>query len=194
MDPNAAKADLRRRLRAARLERQGAARDAAAAGLLRAAVQAGLLEARAVAAYLPMPSEPDVEPLLNALDTRGSTVVVPAPRADRTLAWGYFTEEHVVHGKLPVRQPVDPGLGVGAAALVALRVEVVLVPALAVASDGMRLGQGGGYYDRMLADLPPSVMRVGVVFTEEFLANVPGEAHDARMTAVLTPDGLIRVL
>ncbi len=193
MGPEAAKAELRRRLRANRAERPGAARRAAAAGLLRASVSAGLLELRAVAGYLPMPSEPDVEPLLSALDSRGGTVLVPAPRPDRTLAWGYFTEEHIAHGRLPVRQPVAAALGVGAAGLLAMHVQLVLVPALAVAADGVRLGQGGGYYDRMLAELPASIPRVAVVFSDEFGVEVPRQEHDSRMTAVLTPDGLIEL-
>jgi 5-formyltetrahydrofolate cyclo-ligase len=85
---------------------------------------------------------------------------------------------------------------------------MVLVPALAVDRSGARLGQGGGYYDRMLAELASlaqaarhlgsgtaarasaeQVRIVAVVHDEELLpaGAVPREGHDQLMMAVLTP-------
>ena len=64
-----------------------------------------------------------------------------------------------------------------------------VVPALAVSRDGVRLGRGGGYYDRALAHARPGAVLVAVVFDDELLDEVPAEAHDHRVTAVVTPSG-----
>ncbi len=72
----------------------------------------------------------------------------------------------------------------------------MLVPALAAGRDGVRLGQGGGFYDRALADLPPhpeGPLVVAVVHDDELLAagEVPSAPHDRRVDAVLTPSGWV---
>jgi 5-formyltetrahydrofolate cyclo-ligase len=60
---------------------------------------------------------------------------------------------------------------------------------VAVARDGIRLGRGGGYYDRALRHARPGAVLVGVVFDDELLDELPSEAHDMRVTAVVTPSG-----
>ena len=54
---------------------------------------------------------------------------------------------------------------------------------------GVRLGPGGGYYDRALAHARPDAVLVAVLFDGELLDEVPAEAHDHRVTAVVTPSG-----
>ena len=66
-------------------------------------------------------------------------------------------------------------------------VDVVVVPALAVAADGTRLGRGGGFYDRALGHARPDAVLVAVVFDEELLDAVPTGAHDRRVDAVVSP-------
>jgi 5-formyltetrahydrofolate cyclo-ligase len=55
------------------------------------------------------------------------------------------------------------------------------------------LGRGGGSYDRALTRVKPGVPVIALLYREELLATVPAEAHDQRVTAVLTPDGLLSV-
>jgi 5-formyltetrahydrofolate cyclo-ligase len=69
---------------------------------------------------------------------------------------------------------------------------LVLVPALAVDHSGVRLGKGGGYYDRALSLSTGPV--VAVVRDEEFVPSLPAEPHDVRVDAVLTPGrGVVRL-
>jgi 5-formyltetrahydrofolate cyclo-ligase len=62
-----------------------------------------------------------------------------------------------------------------------------IVPGLAFSSGGERLGRGGGFYDRYLAneELPP--MCVGWCFDEQILDYVPQESQDMRMNFLVTP-------
>jgi 5-formyltetrahydrofolate cyclo-ligase len=69
---------------------------------------------------------------------------------------------------------------------------VVLVPGLAVASDGMRLGRGGGSYDRALGRVPVGTFTCVLLYDGEVGIDVPREAHDRPVTAAATPRGIVR--
>ncbi|HEY8899777.1 MAG TPA: 5-formyltetrahydrofolate cyclo-ligase [Chthoniobacterales bacterium] len=67
--------------------------------------------------------------------------------------------------------------------------DVVLVPGLAFDRDGGRLGRGGGFYDRFLADPAVRARRVAVAFADQIVERVPTEAHDVHVDAIVTEDG-----
>lgn len=67
--------------------------------------------------------------------------------------------------------------------------DVVVVPGLAFTAAGQRLGQGGGWYDRYLAEIRDDCLTVGVCFHEQLLARVPTEAHDVTLDVVVTDEG-----
>ena len=219
----ASKPDLRARIRAARSQAVGTSASAdEAAGLLATARAAGLLDPPgaagppaplAIAAYIAAPGEPDVAAIRAAVRAAGGVVLLPIPRADRTLDWALDDGRYRPEGRYPIEVPAGRVVGSGAAGLLAHGVRLVLVPALAVDRSGGRLGQGGGYYDRLLSELAalakpaaPSrdgaagpvsaadVLVVAVVRDEELLAEgeVPIEAHDQRLPAVLTPTTFLR--
>ena len=58
--------------------------------------------------------------------------------------------------------------------------------------EGVRLGYGGGYYDRKLADLP-HVRRVGVGFATQLVASLPEEQHDMRLDILVTDLGVTQL-
>jgi 5-formyltetrahydrofolate cyclo-ligase len=65
----------------------------------------------------------------------------------------------------------------------------VLAPALAVSLTGVRLGRGGGSYDRALARVPAEVATAAVVFDDEVLDELPTDPWDVRVGWALTPSG-----
>lgn len=72
-------------------------------------------------------------------------------------------------------------------------VAVVLVPGLAFDMTGTRLGHGGGYYDRLLARLGPSVWRVGV--SDGFIVSgLPRDEHDEAMTHLASEIGVVPII
>ena len=80
--------------------------------------------------------------------------------------------------------------GVRVALAVAVDVFVILVPGVAFDDRGRRLGRGAGYYDRYLASYQARRRRplvAAVCFSCQVVEEVPCEAHDMRMDAVLTP-------
>jgi 5-formyltetrahydrofolate cyclo-ligase len=70
--------------------------------------------------------------------------------------------------------------------------EVLIVPLLAFDARGYRLGYGGGFYDRTLQALRlrHPVLAVGFAFTAQELPDVPIDATDERLDAVVTESGL----
>jgi 5-formyltetrahydrofolate cyclo-ligase len=64
--------------------------------------------------------------------------------------------------------------------------DVVIVPGLAFTLGGERLGQGGGWYDRFLAERRDDCVAIGVGFWEQILGSLPTGAHDVVLDVVVT--------
>jgi 5-formyltetrahydrofolate cyclo-ligase len=175
------KATLRTVLLARRAARSPEER-AAAARSLAANLASRLADAAVVAAYVPTAEEPGHDRLPGALPGRVLLPVVPA--RGRELSWAEY-DGRLVAGRFGLQEPAGERLPATALA----RADVVVVPALAVATDGTRLGRGGGYYDRALAHARADAVLVAAVFDDELLEALPAGAHDRRVTAVVTPSG-----
>ncbi len=67
---------------------------------------------------------------------------------------------------------------------------LLLVPCVGFGPKGVRLGYGGGFYDRTLATLQPRPFTVGLAYSFGFLPWLEAEAHDVPLDAVLTEDGV----
>ena len=64
--------------------------------------------------------------------------------------------------------------------------QAIVIPALAIDPMGFRLGQGGGFYDRALAEFIDPPLLIAVVHDREDLLDIPVESHDARMDVIVT--------
>ncbi|SNR41017.1 5-formyltetrahydrofolate cyclo-ligase [Blastococcus mobilis] len=180
----AAKSAVRARHLARRHARPQADRDTAAAAVSAALVR-GLAGTRTLAAYVPAPEEPGHGRLPAAFAELGARVLLPVvPAEGAELRWAVDTGR-LAPGRYGLYEPVGPRLGPAAVGTV----DVVVVPALAVSRNGVRLGRGGGYYDRALRHVRPDAVLVAVVFDDELLEDLPVEPHDRQVTAVVTPSG-----
>lgn len=183
-NPVVAKAELRAEL----LSRRGArslADRAAAADAVAAALVAGLRGVRTLAAFVPDAIEPGSGRLPEAYADTGARVLLPVvPATGRVLDWAVYAGELEL-GRFQLSHPVGRRLG----ALAIAEAEAVVVPALAVDRFGIRLGRGGGYYDRALVHARPDAVLVTVVFDDEWVDALPREVHDRPVNAVVTPSG-----
>lgn len=123
-----------------------------------------LTRGRRVAAYSSFGSEPSTAGLVEP------GWLLPVLHADNDLGWS-----------------VDGGPDLGLAAIADC--DVVLVPALAVDRSGVRLGRGGGSYDRALRRATGLV--VALLHEGELVDDLPSEQHDVRVAAVALPSGVV---
>jgi 5-formyltetrahydrofolate cyclo-ligase len=130
--------------------------------------------------------------------------ISPLPLLTRLSADGHRLCLPVMPGKgVPLLfrswAPGDPtaaavwGIGEPLPSAPVLEPDVLLVPLLAFDARGNRLGYGGGFYDRTIAQLRAlkPVVTIGLAFDEQRIDAVPHTAHDQRLDWVLTPSGPI---
>ncbi len=68
--------------------------------------------------------------------------------------------------------------------------QLLLVPCVGFGPRGLRLGYGGGFYDRTLATLQPRPLTVGVGYAHGFVPWLEAEPHDVPLDVMLTEEGL----
>lgn len=182
----------KQRVRAAALEARRAmapdAKDAQDRALVSAVLDL-VRGATRIAAYAPMPGEPGGSTLPDHLSAAVETLLLPVLRPDRDLDWAHYLRGSALHASAPggslLREPDGPLLGVDAIATVSL----VVVPALAVDRLGVRLGRGGGSFDRSLARVADGTAVVALLYEGEIYPSLPALPHDRPVTVVLTPSG-----
>ncbi len=171
------KRTARAQIRAARRARDSRQRgpDGAAFAAHLATAVAGLPVGHA-AAYSALPTEPPTDEISALLLQLGWQVMLPLLLPDKDLSWQSFEGDRGAgqdtHGSGTDR--------IGSAG-------VIIVPALAIDRHGLRLGQGGGSYDRALARRHPGALTIALVYDEELVDAVPSEPHDLGVDAVITP-------
>jgi 5-formyltetrahydrofolate cyclo-ligase len=177
--------DLLRAGLLARRRARSTAERAAAADAVAAALLEGLRGVRTMAAFVPDPIEPGHGRLPEAYTELGARVLLPViPMQGRALDWAVYAGDLEL-GRFGLSHPVGPRLGITAIG----EAEAVVVPALAVDRFGIRLGRGGGYYDRALVHARADAVLVTVVFDDERVDELPREIHDRPVRAVVTPSG-----
>jgi len=150
--------------------------------LARDDVRAAIAARRPFAVYLASVDELDLAPLVAALWSAGVTVAVPRwDEAARAYALAvYDTATVLVEGPHHIPEPNGDALVVASA-----DIGVWIVPGLAFTSAGARLGYGGGWYDRYLADSALDAIALGVAYPFQIVDALPVESHDRVLTAVV---------
>jgi 5-formyltetrahydrofolate cyclo-ligase len=152
-----------------------------------------LKNARCVSIYASQPTEPGTLPAIEALAARGIRVLLPVLGDGLQRCWGEYQGADDLVERAPGRPPEPSGELLPQAAIA--DADVVVAPALAVDRAGTRLGQGGGWYDRVLKEARPDALLVAATFTDEVRLGgtpLPRETHDVPVHAVVTPSGVTR--
>lgn len=163
------------------------------ARMLRNHLEVVVVPGSTVCAYAPLATEPGTVDLLDELLRVADRVLLPVAHTTPdeepvALRWGEYCPGELVTGLWGLQEPSEPWLPESALA----EAELVLLPALAVDRRGVRLGRGGGFYDRSLGFRDPGSRLVAVVRDTELVDKLPSEPHDVPVTHALTPGrGLI---
>lgn len=134
-----------------------------------------------IAVYLARPFEVNLDALAHELLREGR--ILCAPRVDvaaGTLSFHRLLDlDAVTRGPWGVREPMTAEM---------VQPEIVFAPGLGFDQSGRRLGTGGGWYDRVLADIPT---KVGVVFRGQIADEIPVEPHDIKMNWLASDEELV---
>jgi 5-formyltetrahydrofolate cyclo-ligase len=139
-------------------------------------------EQRVVSGFFPYKSEIDVRPLMGKLAGDGWTTCLPVVIGK---------DEPLLFRRWLPGEPTQPGVWdipcppVDAPDVVP---QVLLVPMMAFDRRGFRLGYGGGFYDRTLAQLRArrAVLAIGVAYAAQQVDSVPHDSHDQPLDYIMT--------
>jgi len=148
--------------------------------------------ARAALLYWPIRGEVDVRPLAAELWQRGNCVLLPRCRTDATGEMDIACASGIsdlVSGPFSIMEPdartCPPDRDT--------RPTIALIPGVGFDPDGNRLGFGGGYYDRILAqDQMNDTLIVGVAYDFQVVERIPVEEWDRPMHVICTEKGIWR--
>lgn len=180
MDKKAIRARMRTERKALASEVRKAS-DAAISRELCARVEKGVLRAP-FAVYLASPDEIDLKDFISFLLERGEKVVSPrwnGEAYDLAVLEG-IDDSCLRVGPMSIKEPAEAKI------VPPSEVMTWIVPGLAFSPDGGRLGYGGGWYDRFLADKAPSAVTIGVARPFQRVAELPIEPHDIRLDEVIS--------
>lgn len=145
--------------------------------------------AASVAAYVSIGTEPGTGRLIDALLAAGKRVILPVVLPDLDVDWAvYDGPGSLAPARMGLLEPTAPRLGVTAVATC----DAVLLPGQAVSAEGLRMGRGGGCYDRVLGRVPVGTFTCVLVYDDEIGRAVPVEPHDRAVTAAVSPRGITR--
>ena len=143
------------------------------------------LAAKTIASYISYGDEPQTKDLNEAILKSGKTLLLPRVLKDKSLEWIAWNGDSgalVRSGKI-----LEPK----GEAISGTEIDIVIVPTLHANRDGYRLGQGGGSYDRALAQI--SAWSLGLIYSGELTVEpFPVESHDVKLSAIATPDLIVR--
>jgi 5-formyltetrahydrofolate cyclo-ligase len=152
-----------------------------------------LMAGSRIAVYAALPWELDTEPLIARASSRGCRIYLP--RIDRrrlSRAMSFVPMQgRRMRNRLGIEEPT------GTATLSARWLDVVFLPLVAFDCQGVRLGAGGGFYDRALAfrqlrSTWHAPRLIGLAYAFQQLERIAHAAHDVFMDAVVTEEGFIR--
>ncbi|MCP2637679.1 5-formyltetrahydrofolate cyclo-ligase [Microbacterium sp. HD4P20] len=182
-------ADAKRALRAEMRERRQLlseqAREEAAHGI-RAQLDALVadLGVRSMSCFLSTTTEPDTRAFVTDAAARGIRILLPVTRTDGLLDWAVATADgDIAEGMYGLPEPVGELLG----PIAVNDVDLLVIPAAAVDSTGMRLGWGRGFYDKTLGSMEHCPPVYAVVYDSEVIDQVPRDVHDQPVTGIVTP-------
>ena len=133
-----------------------------------------------VAVYLASPQEIDLSPFIRKMLESGVKVVAPRWNGEtyELAVLKGLDEAHLRKGPMGILEPIEAEIVSPKA------VDVWLVPGLAFTRNGKRLGYGGGWYDRLLAEAPKDAWKIGIAHAFQVMDDLPSEPHDVPLVDV----------
>ncbi|MBO4905586.1 MAG: 5-formyltetrahydrofolate cyclo-ligase [Bacteroidaceae bacterium] len=135
-------------------------------------------QSRNILLYSALPDEVDTKILLLAACREGKNVWLPVVVGDNLILRSYQSTTPMHKGAFGIAEPQGEQL------TDLTVIDLAIIPGMAFTSDGVRLGRGKGYYDRLLPRLTKAT-HIGLCFPFQLVDNIPSESHDQLMDDVI---------
>jgi len=145
--------------------------------------------AKRIMSFISFGDEVNTHDIIKDSINRGKSIVVPITIPDTKelkvseilgfseLETGYYD---ILSPKKEFIRFVDPST-----------IDLILVPGVVFATNGYRVGYGGGYYDRFLSKIDKNVKKIGLAFDLQIVEKVPTEDFDIPVDIIITEKGII---
>lgn len=134
--------------------------------------------------YISMPDEVDTKAVINRAFAAGKTLYVPKVISKTEMKACLITgDEAFEKSRLGVAEPENPAFADGT------EMDLIIVPGIAFSKDGVRLGFGGGYYDRFLETLKCNT--VGLCYEECLADDLIRDEYDVNVKYIITEKGIV---
>lgn len=138
--------------------------------------------ARIIAGYHAVGSEVRTHDILQEILNAGKELSLPKVEKDDLVFRRISGFSDLEVGNFSVMEPKDRCEPVK-------KLEIILVPAIAVTRDGYRLGYGFGYYDRYLHDKRSK--KIALSYSRQVTRSIPHDSHDVKVDCIVTEDEVI---
>jgi 5-formyltetrahydrofolate cyclo-ligase len=141
----------------------------------------------AIVLYSALANEVSTDTILDDAIAAGRAIFYPRlSRARRTLSLAKVeSRSELAPGAYGILEPETPSIDTAS-----LPPCVVVVPGVAFTVRGERMGRGGGHYDRLMAELPPHAITVGLAYSFQLLDHLPQSGWDRRLNFVVTESAI----
>jgi 5-formyltetrahydrofolate cyclo-ligase len=151
--------------------------------------------ARSAMWYLDCRSELRTRQALPAALESGKRIAVPYCTVDDRGAnklglWLLESMNELIVGKWKILEPPRERWGEAGKEVDPAELDIVMVPGVAFSREGGRMGNGQGYYDRLLAGVRPDCLLVGLCYESQLFDELVVSPHDVFMDQVVTERGV----
>lgn len=147
--------------------------------------------ARTVMLYLSCRSEVRTRPMVEAALDTGKRIVIPYCTVDgaghpKLGLWWFESFDELKPGMWNILEAPKPRWGEPGKEIDRKALDLIMVPGVAFDATGARLGNGRGYYDRLLAEVRPDCPAIGVSFESQIFEEIPMDRFDIHLDGVIT--------
>lgn len=142
-----------------------------------------------ILAYYPFRSEIDTTIIIcNALKQK-KKIILPKV-SDKKLDLYYIKDlkNDLSPGSFDIMEPIPSKCTIASYE----NINMVLVPGVGFDRNFNRLGYGGGFYDKLLEELPMKTPRIALAFDLQLIKNIPVMAHDLKVDIIITEKEILR--
>lgn len=140
--------------------------------------------AKRIMTFVSMENEVQTHPLIEDAIEEGKSIIVPitVDKTHELLLSELYSLSELAFAEFNIEEPKEEFVRL----VKPETIDLVLVPGLALAKDGHRVGYGGGYYDRFLSKLDKSVPKIAIGFDLQVVNRVPVEDFDIPVDIIVT--------